>query len=225
MNIKSLPLALFLAVATPAVHAAEIIDNSGSVNGTISPFGSPNTATYGQTFVSPGQRLNSFSLFLTGGTPGADLLNFRGFIGTWTGDRLGSVLWTSDIRTADQVGSLQEIAFNTGSINVMSGITYVAFLSISGLGSQQGGTFSMPTAPNSSIAGNFVFQNNGDNFASLSSAGWSIPSLDAQFKASFDQVSAVPEPGTWALMILGLGFVGGAMRSARRRQEIKVSYA
>lgn len=29
---------------------------------------------------------------------------------------------------------------------------------------------------------------------------------------------AVPEPGTWAMMLIGFGAVGGAMRSARRRR-------
>ncbi len=39
------------------------------------------------------------------------------------------------------------------------------------------------------------------------------------------QTGAVPEPATWAMMLLGFGFVGGAMRSARRRQKLTVSYA
>ncbi len=44
---------------------------------------------------------------------------------------------------------------------------------------------------------------------------------------SFDSAvtAAVPEPGTWAMMLLGFGFVGGAMRSAKRRQKVTVSYA
>lgn len=37
--------------------------------------------------------------------------------------------------------------------------------------------------------------------------------------------AAIPEPGTWAMMLLGFGFVGGAMRSAKRRQRLTVSYA
>lgn len=36
---------------------------------------------------------------------------------------------------------------------------------------------------------------------------------------------AVPEPATWAMMILGFGFVGGTMRTARRRQKLALSYA
>jgi hypothetical protein len=35
--------------------------------------------------------------------------------------------------------------------------------------------------------------------------------------------SAVPEPATWAMMLLGLGFVGGSLRS-RRRQRTAVSF-
>jgi hypothetical protein len=37
-------------------------------------------------------------------------------------------------------------------------------------------------------------------------------------------LSAIPEPSTWAMMLLGFGFGGGAMRS-RRRQKLTVSYA
>lgn len=37
--------------------------------------------------------------------------------------------------------------------------------------------------------------------------------------------AGIPEPSTWAIMMLGLGFVGGAMRSAKRRQRLALSYA
>ena len=40
-----------------------------------------------------------------------------------------------------------------------------------------------------------------------------------------EQVAAVPEPSTWALMLLGFGFVGGALRAAKRQQKVTVSYA
>lgn len=36
--------------------------------------------------------------------------------------------------------------------------------------------------------------------------------------------NAVPEPATWALLLVGFGFVGGAMRT-RRKQNVTISYA
>ena len=41
----------------------------------------------------------------------------------------------------------------------------------------------------------------------------------------FEFNSAVPEPSTWAMMLLGFGFVGGAMRHAKRRQKLTISFA
>ena len=37
-------------------------------------------------------------------------------------------------------------------------------------------------------------------------------------RITYDAVAAVPEPAAWAMMILGLGATGGALRAARRRQ-------
>lgn len=40
-----------------------------------------------------------------------------------------------------------------------------------------------------------------------------------------DSVAAVPEPATWAMILLGFGFIGGAMRSAKRRHKVSISFA
>lgn len=37
--------------------------------------------------------------------------------------------------------------------------------------------------------------------------------------------AAVPEPGTWAMMMLAFGMLGGAMRHAKRKQALSVTYA
>lgn len=37
--------------------------------------------------------------------------------------------------------------------------------------------------------------------------------------------AAVPEPATWAIMVLAFGLVGGALRRAKRQQALTVSYA
>lgn len=36
--------------------------------------------------------------------------------------------------------------------------------------------------------------------------------------------SAVPEPATWALMLLGFGFIGGMMRRRNSHQTLRISY-
>ncbi|WP_235913335.1 PEPxxWA-CTERM sorting domain-containing protein [Croceibacterium salegens] len=38
-------------------------------------------------------------------------------------------------------------------------------------------------------------------------------------------IGAVPEPATWALLLLGFMGIGGALRSAKRKQRVSVSYA
>lgn len=50
---------------------------------------------------------------------------------------------------------------------------------------------------------------------SLSTGGLNFPASDLAFRTYVD-VSAVPEPGVWALMIVGFGLAGGALRLGRR---------
>ncbi len=42
--------------------------------------------------------------------------------------------------------------------------------------------------------------------------------------SGFFTLSGVPETSTWAMMVLGVGFVGSAMRT-RRRQSVRVAHA
>ena len=46
-----------------------------------------------------------------------------------------------------------------------------------------------------------------------------------QANSSVVAAGAVPEPGVWALMLVGFAAVGGAMRSTRRKRNPGVSYA
>ncbi len=67
-----------------------------------------------------------------------------------------------------------------------------------------GGTFSSSLAPQQNA------------FGDLNTRTYSI-------NASAESVAAVPEPATWALMILGFGIVGSALR--RRRTQVRFNFA
>ena len=45
------------------------------------------------------------------------------------------------------------------------------------------------------------------------------------FNLSITEVSAVPEPSTWMLMLVGFGAVGGSMRLARNRKKLDLRSA
>ncbi|WP_338502947.1 PEPxxWA-CTERM sorting domain-containing protein [Sphingomonas kaistensis] len=54
------------------------------------------------------------------------------------------------------------------------------------------------------------FNANVDNFAFRTDAG------TTRYNFATSAVAAVPEPGTWALMLVGFGAIGGSMRRSRR---------
>eukprot|EP01036_Dinobryon_divergens_P051921 gene51921-69482_t len=173
INILAAVTAASLSLGFAGLANAADIDTTGAPSiGSISPFGSPDTATYGQTFVAGGSALNSFSLYLGQSTEDhLGSLDFIGYIGTWDGTKLGSILYTSDTQnknTDDQI----EYAFNTGNLAVTSGNTYVAFLSVSNLAAQSQALFVMPGVEDATPGG-FVFMNNNTNFEELFINDWS----------------------------------------------------
>lgn len=55
--------------------------------------------------------------------------------------------------------------------------------------------------------------------------GTYFPNTPGFSHITFFNSGAVPEPATWAMMLLGFGFMGRALRLAKRRQRLNVSYA
>lgn len=61
------------------------------------------------------------------------------------------------------------------------------------------------------------FSAGGKNYQGVASVVGEGTTID---RISYDLASVVPEPATWAMMILGFGMVGGAVRSRRRNQAL-----
>jgi hypothetical protein len=81
METSLLSAVAALVIASSA--QAQNIDTTGNTNQIVYPFGSPDTATYGQTFTAgASDTLNSFSLFLNGT---GSSLTFRGYLAEWNG--------------------------------------------------------------------------------------------------------------------------------------------
>ncbi|MFB9265511.1 autotransporter outer membrane beta-barrel domain-containing protein [Bradyrhizobium erythrophlei] len=173
--------AALLALGAPA--GAQTIDTIPQWNGLsfIWSWGTPNTATYGQTFTPTASqtRLNGFTVEIGfGGAPN----QAQAYVYQWDSVNkhiTGSALYTSGVFTATPGASYSAYSFNSGGVTLTPGQQYVLFISTSNqqvapgnpeAGFRWGALTNNTAIPN----GQFVFQNNGSNFAELSTVGWSF---------------------------------------------------
>jgi hypothetical protein len=160
-------------------------------NGTssISSFGEPNTATYGQTFTVPLDyvQLNSFS-FLVDDFSDPGPINFVAYIMAWDGFKAtGDILYQSDPYTTAGSPEFETFIFSTGGLLLEAEQKYVAFLSASTQFDGVTGRGRMAiVSSNPYSGGEFVFINNGSDFNLLTSSNWaSSLSIDSAFSMEF----------------------------------------
>jgi len=207
--------AAIVAVAvSPCAALADTI-TSGPADTTIFSFGSPDSTSYGETFTATGGSLQSwtFSLSPTG--------NFNFVIANWNGLRpTGPALFSASSSSAstaspDPVGAT---SFTWSGINLSltAGTQYVAYLTVADVANPTDSIGVSGTSNDNYLGGQFFYLNSSGVDPLSVSTGWSnwfVP--DMAFSATF--TSAVPEPSTWAMMILG--FAGVGFMAYRRKSK------
>lgn len=217
-----------LLVTTAPAKAQTILDTTPFWDRTsvITWFGEPNTATYGQTFTVPATDnvLNSFTFLLRQDDPAPSPFQF--FVMAWDSTNrraAGPVLFASSPLTTSDRGIMKSYTILTGSLRLISGMQYVAFINCSNLfDGEEDNTAMAGLTRDAYPGGAFVFLNNGDQFDRVREDPWTINWLaaggDAAFIARFSPGGGgevVPEPGGWTLLLCGS--VGAALTLGCRR--------
>lgn len=215
-----------VAVVT-ASSATGSIDTTSSWNGTTNagPFGESDTATFGQSISTDaaGGLLKSFTFYL------APLdLDLRAYVYEWDGIKaVGTALFAgSTFNIGDAFSGYKPVTVDTLGVSLRANKQYVLLLTSSGIQASKFNTNAWGALKTNPYAGGeFVFHNSGNDFSSLKAdAGWDCGDgcgfmgngADLAFKAMIDPApTLVPEPGTYALLLGGLGFLSLAARRRR----------
>ena len=111
---------------------------------------------------------------------------------------------------------------NIASVNLIAGTTYTVGASNFGVNDAYAYNATLSSAPEITVLdGQFI--NGGGLRNPVGSAGGVGGYFGGNFQFS-SAISAAPEPGTWAMMILGFGLAGAALRR-RPTVTTRVSYA
>lgn len=180
--------------------------------------GSPNAFSIGVTPPASGNVID------LDGTPGpATITSIQSFLFN-AGDLVTFSFDVGGAQRGSIADNFQAILFLDPSL--VSGLTGTGLTS-TGLGSNANSVFSSVSIPGSTAftTSSISFIATGAGSLQMAFGTTSADNIGPLLDNVRLDVSAVPEPATWAMMLLGLGFVGGAMRSRRRNQNVAVRYA
>lgn len=211
-----------------ASAAVSTIDTTSFWNGTstVGALGSPSTGVIGQTFTAPDTQINSFTFFID--DAGAEIDVFAA-IYAWTGNLVagngpqgatGPVLFSTPVFKTSGTDALVPLTINTGGTTLVAGQNYVLLLGA--LTSAQGEALFGVINPKPAVAGNggFNYFNNDFVLPIINNGNWDsgIDFGTLAWTGEFGTAAIVPEPQSWALMVIGFGAMGVALR--RRKPAV-----
>ncbi|HZZ32857.1 MAG TPA: PEPxxWA-CTERM sorting domain-containing protein [Phenylobacterium sp.] len=214
-KLKLLAAGAAVALLTAASAAGAQTFSNGPVTGDIGSFGFADSQTYGEVFTAQATGdLSSFTMYLDGAIGGT----LYGGVGVWNcgasftfGCGVSSTLSDSASVAADHGGAY---SFSP-DVEVTAGAVYVAYLSVFGADNNGQGTTNMPLGTNGGGFDYFVWNNSNGG---PGNTGWNYGENlgDGRLDLTIGG-GAVPEPASWALMVLGFGSLGAIARRSRRR--------
>lgn len=225
--------AAVVAFGAGSAHAQTISNpNSGSSVGPLCgwPYqgGACQTVFIGESFAaSTTGNLTNLQFTLSGGST---LTSVQAFVYALNGPLTTTFVPGAEIwRSAAITGTSGLLNFNPSGVALTAGQNYVAFLgtyytagtgqaSVSSCNPFGGGACAVSNA-NPNLGRAITGRALGANLDELSFAQVVNGSQDLTFSAT---ITAVPEPASWAMMIVGFGLVGGAMR---RRTRMSFTHA
>ena len=188
-----------------AAHAT-VYTNSGGTLSTISPFGSPDSTSYGEFFTAPGGALQSWTFY-------SDSVNTAGnlelVIANWTGTAAtGPALYTSGT-ISDAGTSGEALTFSGINLALTSGQQYIAYMTVAGVSNPVQGAEIETSSTNVLSSGAAYDNSNGADPLTSGNNTWHIAGGQFNFSATFGPAS-VPEPAGMATLLfglVGLGFI------------------
>jgi hypothetical protein len=218
MKIALTFAALMIAVPAGAVTTVEVTPGTGQRSLTLANF-----APLGQSFLSTGTELLSFGFQVQ--TLNAPLANGPITLSIINGDGLSGALVAARSVTFSGIPATRTptwVDFDFTGTALLNGARYSAIITSA---SNRFGLIYGPNINlnNGALLGPDAYADGRFLATGFNDRPCSTGACDANFRFTTDTALApVPEPSTWALMILGMGVVGGAMR---RRMRARVRFA
>ncbi|MEY3758551.1 MAG: hypothetical protein RIR39_42, partial [Pseudomonadota bacterium] len=189
-----------------SLSSSAVIDTTiNGLQSQISSIGEPNTLTYGQTFIAPDSIntiLNSFTVYID--PTGQNDTRLQGFLGTWTGSNVSSVLWSSNAITIPAVADMTPETFTGINVNLSANQQYVFFISAANVLDNFSDSAYVASEYNGYSGGSFVFLNH-SNFNEVLTNNWETNNgvFDMEFIATFSRNANVNHAPTGVVTITG----------------------